>query len=154
MDKVQLKQEFGRLAKEYGFDQVDGGWILEHPETLIALYLQKSNYGNYFDLNVKIYAKGLFGRTYARDKNTVKKDIGDVFTRQPKKYGSAFNLEEPLADAERVAKLRELFELFIAPIALGCATKEGILDLAARGGFFSVLPAVHEELLKAIAADT
>jgi hypothetical protein len=150
MDKLELKEEFGRLAKEYGFERVGGGWVLEHAETLVVLDLQKSNFGDYFDLNVKIYVNGLFGRTYAPSKDLVKKDIGNIFTRQPKEYGSCFSLEEPsLSDAERKLKLRELFERFLSPIAEGCKTKAGILDLGNTGRFFKILPAVYAELMKA-----
>lgn len=149
MEKPELKAEFDRLAKENGFEKIGGGWILESEESLVALDLQNSNYGNYLDLNLKIFVKGLFGKNYVKNKDLIKKEIGNIFLRQPKEFGACLNLEEAFpSDDERKKKIYELFVKFILPVSQGCSTKNGILDLG-KSGQFKILPAVYDELIKA-----
>jgi hypothetical protein len=148
MEKSELKTEFDRLAKGNGFEKFGGGWILETKDSLVALDLQNSNYGNYLDLNLKIFVKGLFGKDYVKSKDLVKKEIGNIFLRQPKEFGACLNLEEFFpSDEERKKRLYELFDKFILPVSQGCSTKQGILDLG-KSGQFKILPAVYDELLK------
>jgi hypothetical protein len=78
------------------------------------------------------------------NKDLVKKDIGNVFTAQPKEFNDSLNLEEPaLSDFGRRLRLGELFGQFISPIAEGCATKAGVLDLGDTGQYSMIFPAVR-----------
>lgn len=84
MDNQDFKYIFDILAKANNFEKAFGSWIKESSECIIVLDLQKSNFGNYFELNIKIFVQGMFGNKYVINKDIVKKHIGDVFARQSK----------------------------------------------------------------------
>jgi hypothetical protein len=55
MESNDFKSLFGSVAKDHGFREVHGGWCVELISALVALNLQRSNYGNYFELNIKVF---------------------------------------------------------------------------------------------------
>lgn len=73
MNSKEFKGVFGDIAKNYGFESAFGGWFRDGNESIIVLDLQKSNYGDYYELNIKIYVQGMFGNNYFRNKDLVKK---------------------------------------------------------------------------------
>jgi len=58
MDNKEFKKVFGDIAKVNGFDRAFGGWFKESSECILVLELQKSNYGDYYYLNIKIFCPG------------------------------------------------------------------------------------------------
>ena len=62
MDNTEFKKQFGEIAKASRFDRAFGGWFKESNETIIVLELQKSNFGNYYQLNIKVFIQGFFWR--------------------------------------------------------------------------------------------
>lgn len=50
MTKTEFKKAFGSTAESYGFRRIYSCWITESPERIFVLMLQKSNFGNYYDL--------------------------------------------------------------------------------------------------------
>ena len=144
MESKEFKKLFDVLARNYGFEPAFGGWFKESSECIVVLDLQKSNYGNYYELNIKTYIQGAFGMNYSQCKDLVKKDIGDIFTRQPKEYNDVLNLDAPFEYSIREQKLRELFSDFIVPDTDKTLTRTGIKELAKSGVF--LLPAIKKEL--------
>ena len=65
------------------------------------LDLQKSKFGDYYELNIKIYIQGIFGMDYERNKNLVKKETGNLFRRKPIEYKSIFDFENKMEEIKR-----------------------------------------------------
>lgn len=144
MNSKEFKKMFGKIAKQYGFKAAFDGWFRESSECIVVLDLQKSNYGNFFYLNIKANIQGVFGKTHIISKYLIKNDIGDVSTRQPKEYDDIFDLDLQMMGDFRLDKLDRLFQEYIVPYTNQVLTKEGIEHLY-RGGMY-LLPAVKEEL--------
>lgn len=145
MESSELKKMFDEIAKENGFEKAYEGWFKEFPQVIQVLDLQKSNYGNLYYLNIKLFIQGAFGSKYIKSKQLVKSDTGDIFLRQPNNYSDLLNLDAPLDDAKRKEGLKKMFEDFIAPFSEKANTKEGIKELHRKDNLF-ILPAVKEEL--------
>lgn len=141
MDSKEFKKIFAEIAKSKRFESAFGGWFKDSTESIVVLDLQKSNFGGYYELNIKIYIHGMFGNSYFRNKDLVKKDIGDVFRRQPPEYNWVFNFDKPMEDENRKRTLEKLFSDFIVPFTDKALSKSGIRELAAKGEIF-LLPAV------------
>lgn len=145
MDTKEFKRLFGEVAAANGFVAAYGGWFQGSPECVVVLDLQKSNYGNYYELNVKVFVQGLFGEHHGRTKEMVKRHTGDVFRRQPKDYDPPLDLDSGLSYDERKAAIQALFSNFLVPFASEALSRAGIFSLAERGEIY-LLPAVRKEL--------
>jgi hypothetical protein len=145
MDSKEFKNIFDKVAKVNSFEKAFGGWFMESAESIVVLDLQKSNFGNYYDLNVKIYIQGMFGNSYAKNKDLVKKETGDVFRRHPEGYKDVFDFDMLMEDVKRKERLESLFSEFIMPFTHKALSKSGIKELAGRGEVF-LLPTVKKEL--------
>jgi hypothetical protein len=146
MDSKEFKKIFGEVAKKNNFEKMYNGWLLESSECIVVLDLQKSNFGDYYELNVKIYIQGIFGNHYTKNKNLVKKDTGDIFTRQPNNYRDVLDFDVSMDDRERNDKLETLFTEFIIPLTNKALSKEGIKELIEQEKIF-ILPSVKKELM-------
>lgn len=142
---LECKKTFGSIAESYGFRKMYSCWIKESPECIFVLLLQKSNFGNYYDLVIKIFIQGVFGHHYTLDKNTLINDVGDVFLRQPKEYNSIFDLDQPTDVGIWREKMKNLFTDYIIPLSEATSTKSGILELH-HNRKLTLLPAIEEEL--------
>lgn len=145
MDSKEFKKVFGEVAKSTGFESAFGGWFRESAESIIVLDLQKSNYGDYYEMNIKVYVQGMFGNNYTRNKDLVKKDTGDIFRRQPPEYKDVLDFDTPVDDEKRRERLAKLFSEFIVPFTNRALSKFGIKELAEKGEI-TLLPAVKKEL--------
>jgi hypothetical protein len=145
MESKKLKEIFDETAKAKSFEKKFNGWFKESDECICVLDLQKSNYADYYDLNIKIFIQGLFGKKYHPNKELVKKDTGDVFRRLPEEFKDVLNLSLLISEHERQVKLKYLFENFIEPFVLKANTKSGLIELAREERIF-LLPAVRTEL--------
>jgi len=144
MENKKFKDLFSETAKKNGFESAFGGWFKESEECLAALYLQKSNYGNYYELNIKIFIQGIFGEHYKRSKE-LKNAVSDILGRQPDEYRDTFDLELSTEDAIRKGRLEQLFNDFVVPFVNTMLTREGIKKCAQADKDF--LPsAVNKEL--------
>ncbi len=132
------------MAKSNDFESAFSGWFKESNECVVVLDLQKSNYGNYYELNIKTFIQGMFGRHYTKCKDLVKNDTGHFFGRQPKEYNCVLDLDSQIDDDLRRAKLDSLFKDFIVPTTNKTLTRAGLGELAKSGVF--LLPAVKKEL--------
>ncbi|HEY1202248.1 MAG TPA: DUF4304 domain-containing protein, partial [Niastella sp.] len=114
MDNKEFKNIFAEIAKVNNFHKAFNGWFKESVEAIIVLNLQKSNFGNYYDLNIKIYVHGVFGGHYVKSKELIN-DVGHIFRRQPREYNDVFALDVAMDDAGRIKRLEQLFSEFINP---------------------------------------
>ena len=146
MGNKEFKKMFDTVAMLNGFESAFGGWFKDSAESIVVLDLQKSSFGNYYEMNIKIYIQGIFGNRYFRNKDLVKKDTGDIFRRQPLEYKSVFDFDESMDDDKRKEKLEKLFSEFIVPFTDKILSKSGIKKLAEKGEI-TLLPAVKEELV-------
>ena len=128
MDTRVFKAFFSDAAKRNGFTKAFGGWIDESPECITALDLQKSNFGDYYELNIKSFVQGMFGKSYATSKDLVKVQNGDVFVRPPVAYRDVFDLDDPMDRAERERRIDALFSEYI-PLTTGKNTFQKETDL-------------------------
>lgn len=145
MESKDFKREFGNLAKSAGFKAAFGRWYKESTECIVVLELQKSNFGNYYQLLMKIFIQGAFGVHYAPDKELMKSSIGHVTINEPPKYTSVFDYDKQMVEGKRYMLLEELFENHIIPNTEMVMTKSGIRELATKGILY-LLPAVKQEL--------
>jgi Domain of unknown function (DUF4304) len=149
MDSKEFKNLFSEIAKTNGFEKSFGGWFIESSESIIVLDLQKSNFGDYYELNIKIYVQGMFGNNYTKNKDLVKKDTGDIFRRHPQEYKNVFDFDVSMVSDERKKKLMQLFSGFIKPFTEKALSRQGLKELEAQGEI-SLLPAVKKELAQII----
>lgn len=145
MDSPQFRSAFSEIAAAHEFLAAHGGWFRESAECVVVLDLQKSNFGNYFDLNVKVFVQGLSDNRYTRGKEMVKKLTGDVFRRPPDRFQPALDLDRPFTRDERARSIEALFNEFVGPFAADALTRAGLASLATRGLVY-LLPAVRAEL--------
>ncbi len=154
MDSKQFKKVFLEIAKEYGFKNAFGGSYIESSTCIFILELQKSNFGNYFEINMKIYIQGAFGNTYIPNKDIIKNDIGDIFTRPLAKYHSIWELDNDIHDEERKNKIKLFFEEYIKPIQEKVLTISGIKELSTEDNdHFFITPAVKNEIKRLYGID-
>lgn len=73
MNSKEFKKAFDELAQANNFEKSFGGWLKESLECIVILDLQKSNFGDYYELNIKIFVQGMFGNKYNKSKDLVKK---------------------------------------------------------------------------------
>ena len=145
MNSKDFKDAFSEKAVHHGFEKAHGGWFKDSKECIVVLDLQKSNYGNYYELNKKIYIQGMFGATHTKSKDLVKKNSGDVFRRQPNKYQDIFNLENHIDDSGRAALLNDFFLEFVLPFTNTSLSRDGLLQLAEKKEIV-LMPAISEGL--------
>ena len=143
MENKEFKKLFNEIAKSNGFQSAFGSWFKESDECIASLFLQKSNYGNYYELNIKTFIQGLFGETHKKGK-VLKNAVGDLFTRQPQEYNDVLTLENSMEIDDRKNRLEKLFSDFIVPETNQTLSRAGIIELARNGEF--ILPAVKKEL--------
>ncbi len=148
MDASAFKKLFSIVSERNQFIAAFGGWFRDSSETIIVLDLQKSNYGNYFEVNVKIYVQGLFGNNYIKGKDLVKKLTGDVFLRVPGSFRNALDLNSALNPDEREKDIEKLFSDYLVPLSTEARTRSGLLRLG-ESGRLVLLPAVRKELNEA-----
>lgn len=144
MENKDFKKSFNEIAKKHGFESAFGGWFKESDECIAAIYLQKSNYGNYYELNIKIFIQGMFGEYYKKSKS-LKNAVSDILGRQPEEYKDTFDLESSIECSARKNKLEKLFNDFLVPFVNTMLTREGIKKCALADKDF-LPPAVNKEL--------
>jgi hypothetical protein len=146
MDTKEFKNLFGNIAKSHGFKSAHGGWHREVSAALLVLNLQKSNFGNYFEMNLKLFLGETAVVDSAELKERVKSMSGDIFRRQPEEYSDAFNLDSSMSLADRRAAIEKMFrDLIDHIVSAGTAGSAGILRLRDEGVLF-VLPSVEARL--------
>ena len=145
MNSKEFKNVFGEVAKTIRFESAFGGWFKESSESIIVLDLQKSHFGDYYEMNIKVYIQGMFGNHYTRNKDLVKKNIGNVFRRQPSEYNDVLDFDTYMDDETRKNRLEKLFVEFIVPFTDKALSKSGLNTLSENGEII-FLPAVRKEL--------
>lgn len=75
MNSKKYKKVFNTVAQENGFEKSFGGWFKESQECILVLDLQKSNFGDYYEMNAKVFIQRVFGNLYVRNKDLVKKTL-------------------------------------------------------------------------------
>lgn len=147
METREFKILFGSVAKEHGFTPAYGGWYLETPTGLFVLNLQKSNFGNYFELNLKLFLGLQLSSNGVELKKTVKSFSGDIFRRQPEEFREIFDLDAEISLADRRKLLEKLFAELIDRMASGFASQAEILRLRDEGVIF-LLPTIEARVNK------
>lgn len=145
MESKEFKSLFDKIAKAHGYEKAFSGWFKESAECIAVLDLQKSNFGNYYELNIKIFIRGVFGNRYTKDKKLVKRDTGDIFTRQPEDFKDVLDFDTSMDSDKRKQGIEALFKEFIDSFIDRALSRNGIKDLAQDGELF-LLPAVKKEL--------
>jgi Domain of unknown function (DUF4304) len=145
MDSKAFKNIFDDIAKRNGFEKAFGGWFKESTECIAVLDLQKSNFGDYYELNIKIFVQCMFGNRYTKSKDLVKRHTGDIFTRQPNEYKDVLDFDTSMNFDRRKDKLEVLFSEFIVPFTDKSLSRLGLKELAEQEKIF-LLSAVKKEL--------
>jgi len=145
MEASEFKVLFGDVAKAHGFIAAHGGWYRETPTALFVLNLQKSNFGNYFELNLKLFlGHGLPGSA-TEFKKLVKSLSGDIFRRQPEEYREAFDLDAATTDADRRSLIDRMFTELVDRMVSASASPAGLLRLRDEGVVY-LLPMAEARL--------
>ncbi|GEN69443.1 DUF4304 domain-containing protein [Chryseobacterium rhizosphaerae] len=144
MNSKEFKSLFGSIAKENDYLQAFGGWYKESPECIAVLELQKSKYGDYYMLNIKIFIQGSFDTIYSPTKELIKSPMGDIGKQI---IDDVLSFDKPMPDELRRERLKELFSNTIIPFVSNLMTKANIIDLASKGEIM-LLSSVKKELEK------
>ena len=147
IDNKKFKQLFNDVTRLYDFEQAYGAWFLESPECIVVLELQKSYFGNYYELNIKSFVQGAFGNHYVKSKDLAKKYMGNCFGRQPSEYNDIFDLEEDMEDEYRKERLEYFFKNFLAPLLPKLLSLSDLSKLPEYGDIF-IPSAVKNEILR------
>lgn len=145
MEALKFKSIFGNVAKTHGFSTAYGGWHQETQSALVVLDIQKSNFGNYFELNVKIFLNTRVPTSPSELKKLVKSLSGDIFRRQPEEYRVAFDLDAPVTNFDREELINMLFTNFVDRIVLASSNPADLLRLRDEGVIY-LLPMVEARL--------
>lgn len=146
MDNISFKKLFNFIAKGNKFESSSGGWFKESNECIAALYLQKSRFGNYYDLNIKVFIQGSFGFIYNKNKE-LKYATSEILGRQPEEYKNAMDLECSMSDEMRKQMLEKLFIEFVVPFVDKMLSRKKIMQLNENKELF-LLESVKRELEK------
>lgn len=145
MEAKEFKAFLGDMAKAHGFMAAHGGWYRETASALFVLHLQKSNFGNYFELNLKLFLGRGLPSDSAEWKQLVKRDSGDIFRRQPVECREAFDLDAAITVADRRDTLDRMFTELLDRIASASASPAGLLQLRDEGVLY-LLPMAEARL--------
>lgn len=145
MKATEFKSLLADVAKEHGFTAAHGGWYRETPSALFVLHLQKSNFGNYFELNLKLFLGQGLSSNAAEFNRLVKSLSGDIFRRQPEEYREVFDLDTVISAADRRHRLARMFIELIDRMASAAASSLGLLRLRDEGLVF-LLPMAEARL--------
>ena len=143
MERKEIIILFGNIAETHGFNKAFGGWYKCNDSIFVVIELQKSKYSNCYFINIKIFIKGLFDRSYVVDKYMIKNPGGD-FTRQISQT-KALNLTIEMSINERQEDIENLFSNFIDPFVINSLSFDGIKSLIKNGELF-LFPSVKKEL--------
>lgn len=145
MDSKEFKKLFSEIALLNDFNKAYSGWYKKTNECIAILELQKSNFGNYYLLNIKIFIDGIFNRNYLPSKELIKSPMGHI-TNQISEI-SVLDFEKPIEDYIRKDKLENLFLQTINPFTDKVLSISGIKELVNKGDIF-LLSAIIDELEK------
>jgi hypothetical protein len=145
MEAKEFKALLGDVAKAHGFVAAHGGWYRETPAALFVLDLQKSNFGNYFELNLKLFLGRGLPSNSAELKKLVKSLSGDVFRRQPEEYREAFDLDAAITGIDRRGHLDRMFTELVDRMVSASESPAGILRLRDEGLLY-LLPMAEARL--------
>lgn len=146
MDNNEFKKLFGAFAEKHGFIPAFKAWYKESNDCFIILELQKSNNGNYYKLNIKIFVKGMFNINYTISKDLIRK-MGNILDGEPREYSDFLHLGKPIEDKEREKGLYSLFVDYIVPFTDRALSRKGIEKLYQEDQVF-LQPAVKAELAR------
>lgn len=144
MNSKEFKSLFGSIAKDNDYLQAFSVWYKESPECIAVLELQKSKYGDYYMLNIKIFIQGSFDRSYSPTKELIKSPMGDIGKQI---IDDVLSFDKPMPDELRTERLKELFSNTIIPYVSKLMTKANIIDLESKGEIM-LLSSVKKELEK------
>lgn len=148
MDYVSLKSMVGEIAKDHGFRSAGGGWFMINDFVLIALNLQKSNYGRYADINLKIFLDMDVPRSGVELKPLITRLSGDIFRRQPRECNEALDLDSALDASARRTAIERFFAEIVDRVAVESSSASGLFSLRDEGVLY-LLPAVEDRLKRA-----
>jgi hypothetical protein len=145
MNNKEFKKVFNKLAQHHGFTSVFGGWYKESSECIVILELQKSNFGNYYQLLIKTFIQGAFSMSYTPNKELIKSSCGHITKNENPEYKNSLDLDISMDDNSRIEQLENLFQRQIMPFMDKALSKIGITELAQNSEIY-LLPAVKKEL--------
>jgi hypothetical protein len=145
MEASEFKVLFGDVARAHGFTAAHGGWYRKTPTALFVLNLQKSNFGNYYELNLKLFLGEGLPTSATVSKKLVKSLSGDIFRRQPKECREVFDLDATITADDRRERLDRMFTELVDRIATAAASPLGLLRLRDEGVVY-LLPMAEARL--------
>lgn len=144
MEKKDFKKLFAGVAESRNFSFQYNYWSVESNECILTLELQKSNFGNFYNLVMNVFIQGAFGNKYLKDKNLIR-DLGDITTGLPYEYYVYLDLDSSIEIQDRKRGFELLFDSFIIPFANKALSKKGIYELSAERRVI-LMPNVQKEL--------
>jgi len=145
MNSKEFKYIFGEISKANHFKYAFGGWYKESSECICVLELQKSNFGNYYQLNIKVFIQGVFNENRIIEKRIIKNLMGDINSSAIGEDQRIFDFDSFIDDNKRIELLKDFFRKHIIPFTTKVLSISGIKELANKGEIL-LLPAVKEEL--------
>lgn len=116
METKDFRKLFKNLAKKNGFESAFNGWFKQSEECIFTMELIRSNFGRYYMVDLKIYVQGTFGNLYVKDKSLLR-NVGNFFSRTPKQFDGALDLEQQMEDEARTQQSESLFQDCVVPFS-------------------------------------
>lgn len=131
-DPVALElREFGRSL---GMTRKSNSWYLRGTQVTIVLNLQKSIYSGQRYLNVAFWLNALGDEPFPREsKCHIRLRLDSLLDDQEARIAALLNPEEPIADSDRRAQVREILNARLRPFLEQMATLAGIKEVLTRG---------------------
>ncbi|MCB0476887.1 MAG: hypothetical protein KDC84_01920 [Crocinitomicaceae bacterium] len=150
MESKEFKILFGKIATDNGYCSAFGAWYKFEDEATVIIKLQKSNYGNYFQLLMKFYYSNVFNHSINKmDKELVNHSVSHLTFSEPKDMRDTFDLDVEISSQQRKANLTELFNIHLNVILEKAKTKNGALEMNEREEVY-ILPGVKNEIINSL----
>ncbi len=143
MENKHFKKLIEENAKKIGFQKLKTSFFKESDDTLVFLIPRKSGYSNSYYLRLKVEIKPI---EYNFDfSEYIRHDVGDIIMSIDTDMRELFDLENDLADSERIEKMEEFFKGKVDSLVKIMLSKEKIIESRQNDNLF-ILPNTKTKL--------
>jgi hypothetical protein len=122
---------FDDFARSAGFEKKNGAWYRHGNEVISVLDLQKSQFGRTYYINVAWWLMALGEEKYPKPQRChIVTRIDSLFPGEQEHLERLLDLESPVEESDRVARLTLLLESRLLPLLDQTASIEGLRSSA------------------------
>lgn len=122
------------FAREAGFEKKSGAWYRHAPEVITVLDLQKSQYGPQYYVNLGYWLRQLGDERYpSPSKGHISSRLETLLPEERHRIARLLDLDEPMPDDVRFAKLRALLNDHLLPVIERGSSLAGLKEMIDDG---------------------